>query len=90
MAFTITKPLGDHQAEEVIAVNQLASDKILLRYPLYKQLNTARTEQAQAMYDWIDSIRLASNNAQDAIVLAVSVTELRSITLAFTQQLALL
>lgn len=90
MAFIITKPLADHQAEEVTRVNQLASDKILLRYPLYKQLNTARTEQAQVMYDWIDSIRLAANNAQAAMALAISVAELRSITLAFTRQLALL
>ena len=79
MAFVITKPLADHQAEEVIVVNQLASDKILLRYPLYKQLNTARTEQAQVMYDWIDSIRLTANNAQAAINVAPSIGIMRVI-----------
>ena len=79
MAFTITKPLADHQAEEVIAVNQLASDKILLRYPLYKQLNTARTDQAQVMYGWIDSIRLTANNAQAAINVAPSIGIMRVI-----------
>ena len=79
MAFTITKPLADHQAEGVIVVNQLASDKILLRYPLYKQLNTARTEQAPAMYDWIDSIRLAANDAKAAINIATSIGIMRVI-----------
>ena len=79
MAFVITKPLADHQAEEVIVINQLASDKILLRYPLYKQLNTARTEQAQVMYDWIDSIRLAANDANAAINIATSIGIMRVI-----------
>ena len=90
MAFIITKPLEDHQADELMAINQLASDKILARYPLYKQLNTARTEQAPAMYAWIDSVRLAANNAQSAIKLAVNVSAMRATVKTYKDLLAAL
>ena len=79
MAIIITKPLIDYKEEVLITINQLASDKILARYPLYKQLNTARTEQAQVMYDWIDSIRLAANNAQNEVTIATTVVAIRAV-----------
>ena len=79
MAFIITKSIDEHIKESILVINQLASDKILLRYPLYKQLNTARTEQAPAMYDWIDSIRLAANDAKAAINIATSIGIMRVI-----------
>jgi hypothetical protein len=79
MAFIITKSIDEHIKESILVINQLASDKILLRYPLYKQLNTARTDQAQVMYGWIDSIRLTANNAQAAINVAPSIGIMRVI-----------
>jgi hypothetical protein len=90
MAFTITRPLSTQKQEAITAVNTLAGDKITALYPLYKQLNVARTVDAQVMYDWIDSIRLLSNTANDGIVLAETVSEIRVLESQFATQLNLL
>jgi hypothetical protein len=90
MAFTITRPLGTHKQEAITAVNALAGDKITALYPIYKQLNVARTVDAQVMYDWIDSIRLLSNTTNDGIALAETVAEIRALESSFAEQLNLL
>lgn len=90
MAFIITKPIEKHIQEGVDNINQLASDKILLRYPLYKQLNTARTDQAQTMYDWIDQVRGLAITAKTNISIAPSVVEIRSATTLFIGNLQLI
>lgn len=90
MVFIITKPLTQHVEEAVVVINQLACDKIVASYPIYKQLNIARTAQAYDMYVWIDRIRVASNNACEASQQVSSVAELRAIETVYTEQLALL
>jgi antitoxin component of RelBE/YafQ-DinJ toxin-antitoxin module len=46
MPFEITKTLDEHKAEAVAAINQMAGERILAKYPVYKQLNmTARAAE---------------------------------------------
>lgn len=90
MAFLITKPLEAHKQEAITEINTLAGDKITALYPLYKQLNVARTANAQVMYDWIDSIRLLSNTTNDGIALAETVSAIRVLESQFSEQLDLL
>ena len=90
MAFAITRLLSTHKQEAISEINVLAGDKITALYPLYKQLNVARTADAQVMYDWIDSIRLLSNTTNDGIALAETVAAIRSLEHQFSEQLDLL
>lgn len=60
-------------------INQLAGQKILSKYPIYKQLNIARTDEASAMYSWIDNIRDLSNIATANITQAVTQEEITAI-----------
>ena len=78
MAFVITKPLAEHQATYTLQVNQLASDKITAIYPIYKQLNVARSSDAAVMNIWIDSVRALAQTAKAAINTATSIVEIRS------------
>lgn len=87
MAFLITKPLAEHQATYTLQVNQLASDKITAIYPIYKQLNVARTSEAEAMNIWIDSVRALAQTTKLAINAATSIVEIRSAISDFTSDI---
>ena len=63
-------------------INALAGNKITLKYPIYLQLNTARTPDADAMYAWIDSIRSLANEYRSKIVV---LTDANDIDLAFNE-----
>lgn len=67
--------------------NQLASQKILSKYPIYKQLNLARTDTAQVMYDWIDNIRNLSNIANTNIETSTTLEQINSIVDNFKTEL---
>ena len=90
MAFVITKPLEEHKQEGADNINQLASNKILAKYPLYRQLNIARTDQVQAMYDWIDQVRELATTAKTDISIAPTIVEIRSATTLFIDNLQLI
>jgi len=68
-------------------INQLASQKILSKYPIYKQFNIGRTSDAQIMYDWIDNIRNLSNIATASIEQAVTQEEITAIVDNFKTEL---
>ena len=68
-------------------INQFASQKILSKYPIYKQLNIGRTSEAQVMYDWIDNIRNLSNIATASIAQAVTQEEITPIVDNFKTEL---
>ena len=68
-------------------INQLSSQKILSKYPIYKQLNIGRTPEAQVMYDWIDNIRSLSNIATASIAQAVTQEEITAIADNFKTEL---
>lgn len=90
MAFLITKPLEEHIKEATLAVNKLASDKILAKYPLYRQLNVIRTSDAEIMNAWIDNIRALAQTAKASISTAPSIVEIRSVTALFVDNLQLI
>jgi hypothetical protein len=82
MAFLITKPLEKHKAEYIERINQIASDKILLNYPLYKQLNILRENDdvvKSLMASFIDTIRSFADEAKISIGLSDSIPEMLSI-----------
>jgi hypothetical protein len=102
MAFEITRPLQQHKDEATSNINALAGEKILTRYPQYKQANmTARAVELQSLnqvgsiewlaiqaaWDWVKIIRTASNTANSAIVTAATVSEIRLIENNFVTQL---
>jgi hypothetical protein len=86
MAFTITKPLAEHIKEYTLKVNQIASDRITTKYPVYKQLNNARTVEAVMMNAWIDDVRAMAQVAKLAINAASSITEVRAAIATFTDK----
>lgn len=82
MQYKATKPLTEIKSEVIDRINAAASDKILAKYPLWKQNNllaraaelqslgqTTGQEWAdlQAAWTWIKQIRDASNIANGAI-----------------------
>lgn len=84
------EPAGYLQTIQIDAskqINQLASQKILLKYPIYKQLNIGRTPEAQVMYDWIDNIRNLSNIANASIEQAATQDEITTIVDDFKTEL---
>jgi ABC-type Na+ transport system ATPase subunit NatA len=84
MAFVITKPLAEHQVNYIATINQMASDKITAKYPIYKQLNIARTSDAEIMNTWVDSIRALAQAAKAVIHAAPSIVEIRAAITDFT------
>ena len=90
MAFIITKPLDEHIKESILVINQLASDKILAKYPLYRQLNIARTTDAEIMNTWIDQVRELAVIAKAEISIAPSIVEIRLATALFIDNLQLI
>ena len=88
MAITITKPLAEHQATYTLQVNQLASDKITAIYPIYKQLNVARSSDAAAMNTWIDSIRALAQTTKADINTATSIVDIRAAKATYSTALA--
>lgn len=90
----IIKPIGEDRFNCMVRINQQASDKILNLYPQYKQANmTARAIELialgeiggtewiaiQTAWDWVKSIRAASNESSFRVSLAVSASEIRAI-----------
>lgn len=75
------------QSEGNKQINQLSSQKILSKYPIYKQLNIGRTPEAQVMYDWIDNVRNLSNIATANITQAVTQDEITTIVDNFKTEL---
>lgn len=90
MAFIVTKPIADHIKEVTLTVNQLAGDKILAKYPLYRQINIARTTDAEVMYEWIDQVRVLAQATKTDISIAPSIVEIRSATTLFIDNLQLI
>ena len=90
MPFILTKPLKTHKTESISKVKALAGDKILSVYPIYKQLNIARTEEAPTMYAYIDLVRSLSNLATDSITSAIDIIEIRAIETKYTIDLGCL
>jgi hypothetical protein len=88
MAIIITKPIAEHRESYLATVNQMASDKITARYPLYKQLNIARTSDAEIMNTWIDSIRALTQVAKTAIGAATTIVVIRTAQAIFIEALA--
>jgi hypothetical protein len=83
MPFVITKPVETHQAEYIYLINDLASQKITSKYPIYKQLNVSRTTDVTTMNTWIDSIRELAQTAKIAIKAAPTIVEIRAAKVAF-------
>ncbi len=83
MPFVITKPVETHQAEYINLINDLASQKITSKYPIYKQLNVSRTTDVTTMNTWIDSIRELAQTAKIAIKAAPTIVEIRAAKVAF-------
>ena len=80
------------KADAVIEVDSSASVKILAIYPLYKQNNISRlptSEEALAMYAYIDSIRALAQTAKAAINAATSIVEIKAAVEGFTNNLQL-
>ena len=86
MAFLITKPLGEQKTEAILKIKELSSDRITTSYPIYRQLNISRlpySEEAIAMFSFIDDIRVNSNLAESEISSATTITEIRDIVSGF-------
>lgn len=79
--------LDKAKADSVKQINQAASQKILSKYPIYKQLNIGRTPEAQVMYDWIDNVRNLSNIATASIEQAMTQEQIDSIVDNFKTEL---
>lgn len=90
MAISITKPIAEHIKEYTLKVNQLAGDKITAKYPIYKQLNVARTSDAETMNVWIDNVRALAQTAKLAINAATSIVEIRAAQATFIEAIAVL
>ena len=78
MAFAIKRPIEQHQQEAIEEINKLASDRILSRYPVYKQLNNSRTNEAITMWPWIDNIRDLAKVAKNAVMVANNITAIKT------------
>jgi len=90
MAFLITKPIDEIKNETKLRINELSGKYILLRYPIYRQLNFHRlptNPETLAMYTYIDSVRDLSNVTTNSITLAITVTQIREIENTFTTSL---
>jgi hypothetical protein len=86
MAFIITRPLEEQKTEAILKIKELSSDRITSSYPIYRQLNISRlpySEEAIAMFSFIDDIRNASNLAESGINSATTVSEIRAIVSGF-------
>jgi hypothetical protein len=86
MAFLITRPLEEQKTEAILKIKELSSDRITSSYPIYRQLNISRlpySEEAIAMFAFIDDIRVNSNLAESGINSATTVSEIRDIVSGF-------
>jgi hypothetical protein len=105
MAFSITKPIEEHRIEEITRVNTLAGEKILTKYPQYKQANmTARAIELQSLnlvgnpewlaiqaaWDWVKTIRTASNEVNVVIQNVTNIAAMRLEVQNFTNLLVTL
>lgn len=81
------------QTENTTQVNQLASQKIIQKYPIYLQLNLPYdfgqdSVEVETMRTWIDSVRTLANTAKAGIALATTLPEITTIVDNFKQELA--
>lgn len=81
------------QSENTTRVNQLASQKILSKYPIYLQLNLPYdfgqdSVEVETMRSWIDSVRTLANAAKAEIASATTLPEITTIVDTFKQELA--
>lgn len=77
----------------ISTINQLASQKILPKYPIYLQLNLPYdfgqdSVEVETMRTWIDSVRTLANTAKAEIALATTLPEITTIVDTFKQELA--
>ena len=102
MAIGLIKPINDLKAAATERVNTQAGEKILGVYPDWKQRNmtarmlelvkesqgdSAEGQQLTAAWDWIKSIRAASNVANTAISSANTANDIYQAEQAFKQTL---
>lgn len=105
MAIIMTKPLADLKQAATDRVNALAGEKILSVYPDWKQRNmTARMvelvrdgqagstegQQLAAVWDWIKSVRAASNVANSAIASATTGADIHAAEQRFKTSLVIM
>jgi tRNA splicing endonuclease len=93
MPFIITKPLEIQKQEFILEVNKQASDKILSKYPIYKQLNLSQDQTSSeciSMYAWINQIRTLCNKTKDSITTATNMPEIKQIEAEFSNKLSTL
>lgn len=65
--------LSNYKGLKTLVVNKIASETILSRYPIHKQLNTlSEGGDINGMRDWIGQVRSLSNMANDSIAGAVN------------------
>jgi hypothetical protein len=86
MAFLITRPLEEQKTEAILKIKELSSDRITSSYPIYRQLNISRlpySEEAIAMFSFIDDIRVNSDLVESGINSATTVSEIRDIVSGF-------
>lgn len=98
MALIVTKPFSEHQLEEIATVNRLAGEKILAKYPIWKQNNLLarsielqslnlvdNTEwlEIQAIWDWVKLVRTESNTAVLAVQNATDVATMQLVVQNF-------
>lgn len=75
--------LSDFKLINKNLINEYCSNKILDKYPYYKQLNISRTSDATYMYTWIDNIRNLSNIANNNIDISESTETIYTIVKDF-------
>lgn len=81
MAFAIKRPIEQHQQEAIDEINQIASDKITSKYPIYKQINIQRTniEDLTAMNTYIDTVRDLAQTAKKAVKVGTTITAIKTV-----------
>jgi hypothetical protein len=85
--------LDKARKDNITTVNNLSSQKILPKYPIYLQLNLPYdfgqdSVEVQTMRTWIDSVRTLANTAKAEIVSATTLPEITTIVDNFKQELA--
>ena len=86
----VIKTLDELKVDAVLEINRLAGDKIILIYPIYKQLNIGRSVDAPLMWAWIDSVRDLSNAENSAVNLAADSASIQSVIAGFKAALEML
>lgn len=75
------------QTDSKQEVNKIAAPTIIIKYPMYKQMNIGRdpsSPEAIAMYEWIDGIRAESNRINTLIDNSNSIEVIKELVTQFT------